>query len=614
MYRSSGRASVVTWRQVWRPSRLLAALASLAILLCLPSAVSAETTTVTSFDGTKIHVNFFPAANLAPGQTAATVMVGPGWSSPGDTNENDETDPTTGIIGLGPLRDAGFNVVTWDPRGFGASGGTVEVDSPDYEARDVSAIITWLAQQPQALLDGPGDPRVGMAGGSYGGGIQLDAAAIDPRIDAIVPDIAWNSLLTSLYKEQDIKLGWATELTLLGEARGRLNPLIGDTYITGLAGAPLSPAEVNFFATRGPGDLVRRIHVPTMLIQGTVDNLFTLQEAVTNYTILRQDGVPVKMLWFCGGHGICITNPGDTALIQQDTIAWLKRYLDRDRSVNTGPSFEWVDQDGVEHTASDYPLAPGAPLTADGSGTLPLLLVGGSGPVLAPATVQSPSAGSVSTLAGPIAPAKALNAVNVTINAPAATTDIVGAPTVTLTYHGIGTGETGENTHVLAQIVDNSTGDVLNNQITPIPVILDGQTHTVTQPLEILSGTAKPGETFTLQIVANSLAYQQQRAVGAITFSHIQIELPTVNPGATPPGYGAIAPNGCTDGGTVVVRMPRGTRRARAVLGGHTIARGRQQVTLQLVGLGSRTVRVQIIATSVRGTTTTLTRRLRACP
>ena len=44
-----------------------------------------------------------------------------------------------------PLRKAGFNVLTWDSRGFGNSGGTVTVDAPDKEARDVSALIDWLA-------------------------------------------------------------------------------------------------------------------------------------------------------------------------------------------------------------------------------------------------------------------------------------------------------------------------------------------------------------------------------------------------------------------------------------------------------------------------------------
>ena len=185
----------------------------------MPSA-HAQTATVISFDGTPIHVNFFPAAGLKAHHRAATVLVGPGWGSGGDTNPNSAPAPDSGYPGLGPLRAAGFNVVTWDPRGFGQSGGTAQVDSPSFEGRDVSAIITWLAHRPQALLDAKNDPRVGMAGGSYGGGIQLVTAAIDKRVDAIVPDIAWHSLITSLDKNNTPKTGWS--LAALLRRAGRL--------------------------------------------------------------------------------------------------------------------------------------------------------------------------------------------------------------------------------------------------------------------------------------------------------------------------------------------------------------------------------------------------------
>jgi ABC-2 type transport system ATP-binding protein len=586
---------------------------SLIVATLLSGAVAgsalAETATVTSFDGTKIHVNFFAAPGLKSGQRAPTVLLGPGWSSPGDTNSTDSTDLSTGIPGVGTMLRAGFNVVTWDPRGFGSSGGTVEVDSPQFEGRDVSAIITWLATQPQALLDGPNDPRVGMVGGSYGGGIQLVAAAIDPRIDAIVPDIAWHSLVTSLYKEQTVKLGWASTLYLLGKAAGHLDPLIGDSFMTGLLGQPLSAQELNFYASRGPGDLVDRIRIPTLLIQGTVDNLFTLQEAVTNYTVLRHDKVPVKMLWFCGGHGICLTNPGQTSLIDKDTIAWLDRYLDRNRSVDTGATFEWVDQDGVEHTAADYPPAAGAPIAAQGQGTLPLLEAGGSGPV-----VPTLGASATATIAAPATPAKALNAVDVPIPASTTTRYVVGAPTLTITYHGTGTGENGTSTRVFAQIVDNATGKVLGNQVTPIPVTLDGASHTVSQPLEVLSATDKPGETFTLQLAASTVAYQLQRAIGSVTFSNVQLQLPTVDPGARPPGYGSVAPNGCTNGGEVTFRLPSGTRSAYAKIGHRIVARGRHKLRIDLVGLGSRSVELKLVIHRRRGTTKVTRHKLQACP
>ncbi|MFZ1993302.1 MAG: alpha/beta fold hydrolase, partial [Solirubrobacteraceae bacterium] len=370
---------------------------AMALVCALPAGAGARSLRVRSFDGTRLHVNFFTAVGLRHGHRAPTVLMGPGWGSPGDTHANDSTAPSLGTVGVGTLRRAGFNVVTWDPRGFGTSQGTVEVDSPRFEGRDVSSLISWLARQPQALLDRRGDPRVGMAGGSYGGGIQLVAAAIDHRIDAIVPDIAWHSLVTSLDKNNTGKLGWAGLLYLAGRAVGRLDPLIGQSYQAQAAGMPLTPGERGFYQSRGPGNLVARIKAPTLLIQGTADNLFTLQEAVTNYEMLRRHGVPVKMLWFCGGHGICLTNPGKTSLITTDTVDWLDRYLKDEPTRKAGPVFQWVDQDGVEHTGPDYPLAARNPLTATGSGTLTLSATGGSGPATA-----IPGAGPLAAAVAPI--------------------------------------------------------------------------------------------------------------------------------------------------------------------------------------------------------------------
>ena len=48
-----------------------------------------------------------------------------------------------------------------------------------------------------------------MTGASYAGGIELVAAGIDRRIDAIAPAIAWHSLLTALYRDDLVKGGWA---------------------------------------------------------------------------------------------------------------------------------------------------------------------------------------------------------------------------------------------------------------------------------------------------------------------------------------------------------------------------------------------------------------------
>jgi len=152
---------------------MLRSLILLPLLLVAAPAAQARDAAVTSFDGTKIQISFFPAH---AGKKAPTVLEGHGWGQSRDTNPNSSSEELFGNVGLGPLRKAGLNVLTWDARGFGSSGGTVEVDSPDAEARDVSALITWLAKQKEAKLDRKGDPRVGMSGVSYAGGIELVTA------------------------------------------------------------------------------------------------------------------------------------------------------------------------------------------------------------------------------------------------------------------------------------------------------------------------------------------------------------------------------------------------------------------------------------------------------
>jgi ABC-2 type transport system ATP-binding protein len=444
------------------------------------------------------------------------------------TDQSGSSLDATGTIGLGPLRHAGYNVLTWDARGFGQSGGQVEADSPDYEGRDVQALIDHVAKQPEAKLDAPNDPRLGMAGGSYGGGIQLIAAGLDPRIDVIVPDIAWNSFLTALFKDDSVKYGWGNALFvagvptsfgegLTGGETGNLDPHIVAAYQDGLVAGRLSEEDRRFFDARGTNHLLPRVDVPTLFTEGSADTLFTLKESIDNYAVLRANGVPTKLLWFCGGHGVCTTNAGPGGRIEKAVLAWFARYLDGRTTVDTGPRFEWVGDDGTWRSGGDYPLAAAGSLTGQGSGTLPL-------------AEDASAPGQVAATPGAIA-------LNVPIGAPAADAEVVGEPKLDITYTG---SANTTSSFVYAQIVDNAKGVVLGNQATPIPVTLDGLPHTLpAKPLEAIAVHATPGSSYKLQIVPATSVYAPQRAAGTIAFSSVHVELPLVDPKGTPPGYPA---------------------------------------------------------------------------
>jgi len=495
------------------------------------AAVAGSTTdwSVTSFDGTVIRAHWFPAvptAAYSPSLNAAlhpgihpTVLMGPGWSLPGDTDTTGQ-----GILGGSPIKSlltAGFNVLTWDPRGFGQSTGRAEVDSPAFEAKDVSALISWVATQPGVQLDHAGDPRMGMVGGSYGGGIQFVSAATDCRVDAIVPTIAWHSLTTSLNKADTAKSGWSAILTNLASS-DHVDPETTAAYQSGVVDGTTTPSQLAWFASRGPAQLLHQIHIPTLIVQGTVDTLFTLQEGVDNYEALKANGVTTSMRWFCGGHGVCLTPTGDPNATGQATLAWLKRYVQRDTSVDTGPGFSFVDQNGTAYSAPTYPLPEAPPFTGTGSGTLALVAAGGSGPIS-----SVPGDQQLGGLVAPITPAPATNAVNVPVPFARAGV-IVGVPRLVVTYSGSAAAGT-RPTRVFAQLVDKATGLVLGNQVTPFAVTLDGKRHTTTVPLEIVAYTAEPSSDVELQLVATTVAYEQPRLGGSVVFSAIHIDLPVAS-------------------------------------------------------------------------------------
>lgn len=513
-------------RIVGGTTRLAVAKAALIALLCWPTVAEARDVVVTSFDGTPIAAHFYPAVGLGAGERAPTVLVGPGWATVGDTSPDANLGDR---IGTSNLRNDGYNVLTWDPRGFGGSGGVATFDSPTFEGRDVSALVDYVAAQPEARLDAAGDPRAGMSGSSYGGGIQLVAAAIDHRLDALVPDLAWHSLLDGVGKDGAFRAGWWLSLCAYGEVfglsayppgptvqPGTVDPAFRAMCVEGSALGKLSATSAQWVTSRGPGELVGQIRAPTLLMQGTADTLFGLDQAVATYAALRAHDVPVKMLWYCGGHGTCATPAGDPAVLPAAGLAWLRRWLEGDTTVDTGPRVQWLDDAGTWRSAPDYPLAPAGTMTGSGSGSMTLTPTLAA--TLGPYVVATPSAAGIEV---PYAP-------------PPADTDIVGAPSVTLTYHG-SVLLTSPRTFVYAQIVDAGAQRVVGGLVTPIPVLLDGLSHTITRPLEILALRGRPTSNLRLQLLPSSPLYGPQRSLGSITVSSLTTSLPLVDAGATPP-------------------------------------------------------------------------------
>ncbi|MCB0947725.1 MAG: peptidase S15 [Mycobacterium sp.] len=500
--------------------------------LVAPGAPVAFTTDVISFDGTPISTNYFPVSGLAAGDPPApTLLNGPGLGSAGTINpfarDVPEGAPAVALPGINLVRTEGYNYVSWDPRGEHGSGGVLQLDNPFFEGRDVQAIMDFLVVNDLTATSGTTpsgapDPLIGMFGGSYGGGIQLVVAGIDQRVDAIAPGIAWNSLNEAIYPDDAFKTAWANLLYLdLVTAGADINSQIPPAIFTGNLFNFVSESAEAVLTSAGPTVLVESITAPSLLIQGIQDGLFVLEQSVQNGEILDANGILTKMIWFCGGHGLCLDplNPTQNDVVVGTTMAWMDQHV-KGEMIAEPPNFQWFGQLGGHFVSDLYPFedgftGPSLDVSDDG-GYLPLFsLIGGSGP-----------SREVPLLISQATASKAWNALNVSITTPAEETLIVGAPELTFTYSGFGNAE-----YVYGQIIDVDTGLVLGNLVKPIPVTLDGRTHSVTWDLENIVYTAASENELLLQITSSATVYEDWSAWGGINISDLELKLPTVAPG-----------------------------------------------------------------------------------
>jgi ABC-2 type transport system ATP-binding protein len=329
-----------------------------------------------SFDGTRLATTLFTPRAASPSHRVPIVLRGSGWTAPRATGDS-------GTIHA--LVDAGFAVLTWDPRGFGGSTGATSVDALDREARDVSALVDWAARQPFVATQRPGDPVVGMSGPSYGGAIQLAAAAVDHRIDAIAPEITWFDLRDSLFPNGVAKRGgWAEWL-----------------FASGFADRREDDAWLLARSLAGYGD-AHPIAAPTLLVQGIEDELFDLNEAARTLAYLDAHHVPHRFVAFCGGHGTCAHPGDDRTHLDHALVAWFDRWLRGNTRADVGPAAEYRTNDGRWRALDAFPPTDTAPRYALATGTTPLTatVLGASGDAvgLPHASIDTPPTAAGATL------------------------------------------------------------------------------------------------------------------------------------------------------------------------------------------------------------------------
>lgn len=354
----------------------------------------------------------------------------------------------------------GYVVLAYSGLGFGGSSCKITLDDPAFDGAAGKQLVSYLGgaagiafldpqhtQPVPALsvvkLDGPDDPRVGMLGGSYGGGAQFATAATDPRVDTIVPMITWNDLPYSIDPNNTahttgvtsstpgaLKFVWASAFSAVGMTADVQNkqvppdvlpcPNFADWVCPGL----LSAAATGYFPSdtianghrASVASYLAKIRIPTLLVQGEYDTLFNLNEAIATYKALRAQRTPVKMIWDAWSHGhpaapgeFDIANPDPSAqYVSARIMAWCDHYL-KGSSVGTGPQFayfrDWVSYTGIATpaygTAPSFPI--GTPQTWNLSGDSTL-------------TAGTPKPGSQSFVTVPAGLPTSLNPLNVLAN------------------------------------------------------------------------------------------------------------------------------------------------------------------------------------------------------
>ncbi|MDX3113730.1 MULTISPECIES: alpha/beta fold hydrolase [Streptomyces] len=327
-----------------RPRRIVSAVAAVVVLAGAGTwtAVAADDDTpavhsadrVMAVDGVRLDTSYFTAGGS--GRRPAVLLAH------GFGGSKDDVRPQAEQL----ARD-GYAVLTWSARGFGRSTGRIGLNDPKGEVADVSRLIDWLAKQPEVQLDKPGDPRVGVTGASYGGAVSLLSAGYDQRVDAIAPAITYWNLADALFPDGVFKKLWAGVFFNTGGGAARFTPALAAMYERVAESGVPDAAARELLEARSPSAVADRIKVPTLLLQGQTDSLFTLAQSDAAEKAIRANGAPVDVDWIAGGH-----DGGDmeTARVQARVNAWFDRYLKGDESADTGPAFRVTRTGGVDST------------------------------------------------------------------------------------------------------------------------------------------------------------------------------------------------------------------------------------------------------------------------
>ncbi|WP_199351101.1 alpha/beta fold hydrolase [Haliangium ochraceum] len=277
---------------------------------------------MSSADGTAITGNVFEPTEGAPDTLPAVVFVN-SWA----LNEYEYLVPAA------ELASRGYVVMSYNTRGFGTSGGLINVAGPG-DMEDLSAVLDWMDENTDADMD-----RVGIAGISYGAGISLLGLAQEGRIRTAVAMSGWGDLYDSLYKDDTPRLAWGLILIASGYFTGRMDPIIAQQFQRLLSHEDIDEVQ-SWAAVRSPASYVDALNAsgkPVYISSNLSDTLFNPNQMLDFYERLTG---PKRLDFNLGTHATAEA-PGLFGLsnyVWNNAYDWLDYWLrDIDNGITARP-------------------------------------------------------------------------------------------------------------------------------------------------------------------------------------------------------------------------------------------------------------------------------------
>jgi predicted acyl esterase len=394
--------------------------------------------TLTATDGTQLKATLFvPHGRVVPRGGYPAIIFLHNWGA----------DRSSMAPYARAAASHGYVVLTYDQRGWGASGGSVDVSGP-LTVDDAVNAVRWLRggqglRPPAGFLRPPVNPsEVGMSGISYGAGTTLNAAAAGAHLAAIAPVIPWSNLGTALLPGGTIKSGYV--LQLLRECP-RCDPLLNTLYTDAT-----THADDTFVArsTDARSSLGRAgtIDVPTFLVQGRRDFLFPPEQTIALYDRLTG---PKRLYVGLLGHAPATNPANEGPYVTGEILAWFDHWLRHiDNGMETRAPVEYAsdpDPFGVGTTTTPFNPRATRSFARPQEGSQAVTLYPSAGGVLAAAAPSGAAAPDViEAPTNATDPAQGVAYVSAPLTAPLA---IRGAPALQLAL------ESGDGfDHVVAEL------------------------------------------------------------------------------------------------------------------------------------------------------------------